>query len=231
MIYNITDKPETIGKWICYTLQMVLAVIVATILIANICGTPIGSCLVGACVGTLTYQIITKFRSPMFISSCGATCSAVIGALALTASGAPNYLAVTIGGLIIAIVYTIVAMIVKIGGMETFSKIFPPYIVGPVTMVIGLNLAGFLPTYIGASTPAMIVALITMFVTAIASHYLKGFMKTIAFLIGLAAGYAVSGIFTLTGIAQLITFESINSFISLPSFTFLEWGNGAFEWS
>lgn len=126
---------------------MLLAVFVATVLIANICGTPIASCLIGAAAGTLVYEVVTGFKSPMFISSCGATVSAVVGALALGGSG--NYVAVAIGGVIIFIVYLAFALLVKSGGKKMFDKIFPPIVVGPITMVIGLNLAGFLPTYIG----------------------------------------------------------------------------------
>lgn len=128
-------------------MQQVLAIFVATVLIANICGTPISSCLLGAGVGTLVYQCITRFKSPMFISSCGATVSAVIGALALTSTDSPNYLMVAIGGLVIAIIYIIFAVIIKLKGIESINKIFPAIIVGPVTMVIGLNLATFLVGY------------------------------------------------------------------------------------
>ena len=100
-----------------YPLQQLLSVFVATVLIANICGTPVSSCLLGACFGTFIYQIITKFRSPIFISSCGATVSAVCGALALNSTG-DNYLMVFCGGLIILAVYGIFALIVKFTGVR-----------------------------------------------------------------------------------------------------------------
>ena len=58
MIYDILDKPKTLKEWILYTAQQVLSVFVATVLIATICGTPISSCFIGACIGTLIYQII-----------------------------------------------------------------------------------------------------------------------------------------------------------------------------
>jgi len=145
MIYNITDKPP-IQKVLLYALQQLMSVIVATILIANICGTPVDSCLIGASIGTLIYQVITGFKSPMFISSCGATCSAVIGALGIC--DGTSYTPVILGGLVILLVYALFAFIVKLRGIGTINKIFPPIIVGPVTMVIGLNLAGFIPTYV-----------------------------------------------------------------------------------
>ena len=76
LLYDISDRVP-FPKILIYAIQQILSVFVATVLIANICGTPINSCLFGAGIGTIVYQIITRFKSPMFISSCGATVSAV----------------------------------------------------------------------------------------------------------------------------------------------------------
>lgn len=180
LIYNISDKPKTIREWVLYAIQQVLAVFVATVLIATICKTPVDACLIGACIGTIIYQLITGFKSPIFISSCGATVSAVCGAMALGAVY-PNYLAVVIGGAVIAVVYTVFALVVKKSGISVINKLFPPTIVGAVTMVIGLNLATFIPTYVQinnqSSNIGVLIAIATMLVVAIASHYFKGFWK------------------------------------------------------
>lgn len=231
--YDIRDCPKKWYEWILYPIQQVLSVLVATILIANICGTPISSCLVGACIGTLTYQIITKFRSPIFISSCGATVSAVCGALAL--GNGQNYLAVMIGGLVILVIYASFALFIKFKGIEKFNKLFPPVIVGAITMVIGLNLATFIPTYVHSGSETanweILVALITMFTVALSSHYFKGFLKTIPFLIGIIVGYAVAGVITACGAARLIEFGTIDSFFQLPDFSFLHYGENKLTWS
>ena len=186
---------------------MLMAVFVATILISNICGTPVDAGLLGACLGTLTYQLITKFKSPIFISNSGATVSAVIGALAL--GNTPNYFAVFIGGLIICVIYAIFAFVIKWRGIDAINKLFPPYIVGPITIVIGLNLATFIFGYVGGVSVLdvlgegniievmhtiinpinLLVAIATMIVIALTSHYFKGFLKTIPFLIGLLFGF------------------------------------------
>lgn len=228
MIYGITDKPKKIQEWILYALQQVLAVFVATVLIANICGTPVDACLIGACLGTLLYQLITKFRSPMFISSCGATVSAVLGALAIGESG-QNYLAVALGGLVILIVYAAVALIVKFRGVASLNKILPPVIIGPITMVIGLNLATFIPTYVQVngqhSNIGLSIAFIVMIFIAVTSHYFKGFWKTIPFLLGLILGYIISIILTVTNVAPLVDFSAFNNLhiFAIPDFTCLHW--------
>ena len=236
MIYDVNEKPRTWKEWILYPIQMILAVFVATVLIATICGTPIDVCLLGGCIGTLTYQICTKFKSPMFISNSGATVSAVIGALALGTT--PNYLAVAVGGCVIAIIYGLFALVVKYKGIEFFNKIFPATIVGPVTVVIGLNLAGFIPTYVQvngtASTLGTCIALVVAIVVAIVSKYAKGFWKTIPFLLGLVVGYLLCLFFEVVGVTNfgiIDAFRGIDGFFRLPSFAFLEWGNNHVGWS
>ena len=225
--YNISDKVP-FPQILIYAIQQCLSIFVATVLIANICGTPIDACLIGACLGTLTYQLITGFRSPMFISSCGATVSAVVGALAI--GEGDNYFAVFLGGLMVALVYGIFSILVSKLGIDKLRKILPATIIGPITIVIGLNLAKFIPTYVGQSGGAsgnagVLVAIFTMLVVAVSSHYFKGFWKTIPFLIGLGAGYVVSLILTLLGVAPLVSlsvFEDLTIF-RLPDFSFLHW--------
>ena len=233
LIYGISDQPKTLKEWALYSLQQVLAVFVATVLIANICGTPVSSCLYGAGLATILYQIITKFKSPMFISSCGATVSAVIGALAIGNGG--NYFMVVIGGFVILVIYGLFALFIKLKGIEALNKILPPIIVGPITMVIGINLAGFIPTYVQVggehSDIGILIAIFTMLVVAFTSHYFKGFWKTIPFLIGLLSGYVLSVILTVTGAAPLVDFSVFKNIriVELPDFTFKYW-NFNFGW-
>ena len=233
MKYNVRDVPKKWWEWLLYPLQILLSVFVATVLIANICGTPISSCLLGACLGTLVYQIITKFRSPVFISSCGATVSAVCGALALNAAG-NNYLMVFCGGLIILAVYGIFALIVKLTGIKWIDKIFPPTIIGAVTIVIGVNLAAFINGYtqVGGehSDIGILIAVATMLITAVVSHYGKGFMKNIPFLFGILGGYIIALIFTWCGI-KVVDFSSFNNMQWYPDLTFLKWQSSDWSWA
>lgn len=225
LLYNISDKPN-LKHTLIYALQQLLSVFVATVLISQICGTPLSSCFVGACVGTLLYQFITGFKSPMFISSCGATCSAVIGALAI--GDGNNYTAVMVGGFVIAIVYAIFALVIKLKGITSINKLFPPVIVGAITIIIGLNLATFIPTYTMVNGEhndvGILVALFTLFVTVLVSHYGKGFLKTIPFLIGMLSGYILSIILTVTNICPLVDFSIFDNMklFTIPDFVFLK---------
>ena len=231
LIYDTHEHPKKWHEWLLYAVQMLMAVFVATILISNICGTPVDAGLLGACLGTLTYQLITKFKSPVFISNSGATVSAVLGALALGST--PNYFAVFVGGLMMLAVYAAFAMVIKWRGIDSINKLFPPYIVGPITIVIGLNLAGFIPTYVDLSGATsninVFVAVLVMLVIALTSHYFKGFLKTIPFLIGLVFGFVVCLILEACGAADyniISRISEVSHIFNMPNFAFLHWSDG-----
>ena len=235
LIYDIGDKPRTFKEWTFYSLQQVLAVFVATVLISQICGTPTSACLVGAGFGTIIYLLFTKMKSPMFISSSGAMVSAVVGALSL--GTAPNFTAVFIGGIIVFLVYAIFALLVHFIGISVINKLFPPIVIGPVTMVIGITLASFIPTYcqVGGEYNiwGIVIAFIVMAIVALVSHYGHGFVSTIPFLIGLLLGYGIATILTLTGICPLIDFSIFKGIglFTLPDFAFFHIDFATFDWS
>lgn len=154
---------------------------------------------------------------------------------------------VLIGGLIILAIYGLFALIVKFKGVHSINKIFPPVIVGGVTMVIGLNLAKFLITYCGQfgaidasgtilnmdliSNPktitGVLLAIFTMLITALVSHYGKGFMKQIPFLIGILSGYILTIILQFTipyfqtegnALISFVAFDNMRWYPDLPFF-------------
>ena len=223
MIYNLDDKIP-INKLILFALQMVLSVFVATILIANICGVAISGALVGAGLATLIYSIVTKGKSPMYISSSGAFVAPVMAALA-----AGGYTAVAIGGLVACAIYCLFGFIFSKLSVEKVYKIFPKALIGAITVVIGVNLMPFILSYVqinGATNMwGVSVALITMVSIALISHYAKGIMQILPFLIGLMIGYIYAIILTITGTCDIVDFTIFNniSLFILPDFAFTHW--------
>lgn len=235
--YSLHEKPRNWKDAVGYTLQFVFAVLTATILIATICGTSIAAGLVAAGLGTLVFLCVTKFRAPIVISNSGATVSAVIGALALTGSVATNFAGVIIGGAVIAVIYGLAALAIKKWGVEWLQKLIPPLVSGTTILVIGITLAAFIPTYAlvaGAySLWGILVAGFTALVTILCMNYGKGLVKTMPFLIGLLAGYALSFILTVTGVAPLVAIGalSVSSVFTIPQFAFLSTNFAAFNWA
>lgn len=227
MIYNINDRPP-MRRLLVAALQQVIACFVATILIPQICGVPIAPAMLGAAIGTLAYQLLTRGQSPMFISSSGAFVAAVIGALGLGA--APNYFAVFVGGLVVCAVYFIVGAAINHFGTDWINKLLPPVVIGPIVMVIGLNLATFIPTYLQVNGEYSLIGfglgILTLLITALISHYGKGFVKNLPFLIAILIVYALSAVLTLCGI-KVIDFSVFNGIhlFQLPDFAFMHFNN------
>ena len=223
MIYNINDKLP-FGKLISFSIQLMLSVFVATVLIANICGVAVSGALVGAGLATITYLIITGFKSPMFISNSGAFVAPVMAALALG-----GYPAVAIGGLVTCIIYSIFGLIFTRIPVDKIYKVFPPALIGAVTVVIGVNLMPFILSYVQingvTSQWGVIVGLVTMLSIAIISHYAKSMLKILPFLLGTLIGYIFAIILTVTGVYTIVDFSVFKNlqFFIIPDFAFLHW--------
>ena len=163
----------------------------------------------------------------MFISNSGAFVAPVIMALA-----AAGYTGVFIGGVVTWVIYSLFGFIFSRVPVENIYKIFPPALIGAVTMVIGINLMGFIPTYLGDTGQwVIIIALLTTLVIAILSHYAKGMAKILPFLVGILIGYAVAAILTVAGVATLVdfsVFEGMKLFI-WPTFAFTQFTKVSFS--
>lgn len=224
MIYNINERPKTVRELLLFSIQMVLSVFVATVLIAQICGVNVSAALVGAGLSTIAYIIVTRFKSPMFVSNSGAFVAPVI--LALTAGG---YTAVAIGGVVTCIVYCLFGLIFSKIAVINIYKIFPKSLIGAVTAVIGISLMSFITTYVQidgeVNQIGVCIALFTCLVIAVISHYAKGIYKILPFLLGILAGYALSAILTVCGIADVIDISVFRNMklLTMPDFAFFHW--------
>lgn len=233
LLYGITEAPETPKEWILYALQQVLSILTASVLICTICGTNVAAGLVGAGVATIVFLILTGFKAPLFFSNSGSTCAAVITTLAI----GHDYTGVLIGGITICIMNSIAALVTKKIGPGWVDKLLPPIVSGSIVLIIGATLSFFIPTYALVngeySVAGVIVAIITMIITAIVMHYGKGMWSTLPFLCGAVGGYILAIILTLLGIAPLVDF-SLFSKMSLfikPDFAFLHINFKDFDWS
>ena len=223
MIYKIDDKLP-FKELIIFATQLVLAVFVATCLIANICGVAVSGALVGAGLSTIVYLLVTKFKSPMFVSSSGAFVAPVMIALA-----AGGYTAVAIGGLVTCIIYSLFGLIFTKIPVEKIYNVFPHALIGAITVVIGVNLMPFILSYVQINGVTNMwgvsVAFVTMFAIAIISHYAKGIWQILPFLLGTLIGYVYAIILTVTGVYEIVDFSVFAGLkiFSVPDFAFLHW--------
>ena len=207
LIYGVKDRPP-FGQTIVFAIQQLLAIMAATLVVPVIVGNGMqpAAALFGAGVGTLVYLCFTKFRSPVFLGSSFAFLGSMAAAFAGGVSMSVGYLGLIIGAIFAGLVYVLIAILVKIVGVGWLNKLMPPVVIGPTVAIIGLSLAGnavgdLQKGGVGTANPliCVLVGLVTLLVTTIASTYGKKFAKLIPFIIGILAGYALAAIFTVIG--------------------------------
>ena len=178
----------------------------ATVLVPLLVGMDPSVALFTAGIGTLIFHLITKGKVPIFLGSSFAFIAPIIKATELY--GLPG----TLSGLVaVGAVYGIMSALVRFRGVGFISRLFPPIVVGPVIMLIGLSLAG---TGVDMAKGNWTLAIISLLTTIIVSLFGKGLLRLIPIFSGIVVGYIASVLF------GIIDFEPVieASWFALPAF-------------
>ncbi|HHF5622534.1 TPA: NCS2 family protein [Haemophilus influenzae] len=171
-------------------LQMLFVAFGAPVLVPLITGLDSNTALLTAGVGTLLFQFCTGKQVPIFLASSFAF-------IAPIQYGVQTWgIATTMGGLAFTgLVYFALSTLVKLRGAEALQRFFPPVVVGPVIIIIGMGLApiavdmslGKNSNY--AYNDAVLVSMVTLLTTLSVAVFAKGLMKLIPIMFGITAGY------------------------------------------
>ena len=142
LTYKVEDKPK-FGQVLVFALQQLLAILAATIAVPAIIGNGMSpsAALFGAGVGTLVYLLFTRFKSPVFLGSSFAFLGSMFAAFAGGVSMSLGYLGLVLGAAFAGLVYVIIALVVKLVGVEWINRLMPAVVIGPTVAIIGLSLA------------------------------------------------------------------------------------------
>ena len=178
----------------------------ATVLVPLLVGMDPSVALFTAGVGTLIFHLVTKGKVPIFLGSSFAFIAPIIKATELY--GLPG----TLSGLVaVGAVYGIMSALVRFRGIGFISRLFPPVVVGPVIMLIGLSLAS---TGVDMAKENWLLAIISLLTTIVVSLFGKGLLRLIPIFSGIVVGYIAA---TIMG---LIDFQPVAdaSWLALPAF-------------
>lgn len=207
-------------------LQHVLAMFGATVLVPFLTGLNPSIALLTAGVGTLLFHFCTKGIVPVFLGSS----FAFIGAISLVLKN--DGVGAVKGGVIAAgLVYVIMSGLVKIYGVEKIKSYFPPVVVGPTIVVIGLRLSPTALSMAGYSngqfdTKSLIVSGIVVISMIIISILGKSFFRLVPILISVILGYIVATFLGLVDFTPLkeaswigLSSDAMLSLFTVPEFT------------
>ena len=176
--------------------QILFVAFGAMVLVPLLTGLNPSLALLGAGIGTLLFQIVTKRKVPIFLGSSFAFIAPII--YSIKTWGLPS----TMFGLFAAgFMYFVFAALIKWRGLATVNRLLPPVVIGPVIMVIGLSVAAAASEMaMGKSggnqvvgyADALILSGFTFAVTVVVSVFGSRMMKLVPILIGVAAGYILA---------------------------------------
>ena len=178
----------------------------ATVLVPLLVGLDPSVALFTAGIGTLIFHAVTKGKVPIFLGSSFAFIAPIIKATELY--GLPG----TLSGLVaVGAVYGIMSALVRLRGVGFITNLFPPIVVGPVIMLIGLSLAG---TGVDMAKGNWALAIISLLTTVVVSLFAKGLLKLIPIFAGIFVGYVSASVFGLIDFQPIIDAP----WLALPAF-------------
>jgi len=190
--------------------QILFVAFGALVLVPLLTGLNPSMALLGAGVGTLLFQLVTRRQVPIFLGSSFAFIAPII--YSVQTWGIPA----TMGALAcVSLVYFIFSALINRHGAEIVHRFMPPVVIGPVIMVIGLSLAVVAVNMAMGKTgdgkielvpysTSLILAGISLGVTILVAVFSRGFLKLIPILSGVAAGYVVAAILGLVDFGKII---------------------------
>lgn len=192
------------------SLQHLLAMFGATVLVPILTGFNPAVAIFCAGVGTLIFHACTKGVVPVFLGSSFAFIPVIIAAK----EAHNGDLAYAQGGIIVAgIIYLIMAAVIKKVGVDKIKKYFPAQVVGAMIAVIGLNL---LPTAVDMASNNFLIAIMTLGLAIAINVFCKGFIKQLNIIIAVAIGYTVS---LILGNVDISFMSTNTALLQIPQFT------------
>ena len=168
----------------------------STVLVPLLVGLDPATALFTAGIGTFIFHLVTKGQVPIFLGSSFAFIAPIISASQQW--GMPGTIAGIAG---VALVYFLMSALVKWQGRKLLDRLFPPVVIGPVIILIGLSLS---PAAVNMAKENWPLAFISLISAVIVLTFGKGLVKLVPVVIGIAVGYIVAlcmGIVDLSAVA------------------------------
>jgi uracil permease len=179
-----------------FSIQILLVAFGALVAVPILTGLDPAVALFSAGLATLVFHFFTKRQIPVFLASSFAYTAPIM--VATQTWGIPA----TLGGLVAAgVVYMALGGIIYWKGRNIIQTLFPPIVVGPIIMIIGLMLVPVaISMALGKSNPAylipqkisLLIAVISLATTVLIFLMAPGALRLIPVFCGLIAGYLVS---------------------------------------
>ena len=153
----------------------------ATVLVPLLVGLDPATALFTAGIGTFIFHLTTKGKVPIFLGSSFAFIAPIIKASEQW--GMPGTLAGIIG---VSLVYFLMSALIKWQGRKLLNRLFPPVVIGPVIILIGLSLSS---SAVDMAKNNWLLAGISLTVAILVLTLGKGLIKLVPVVCGIVVRY------------------------------------------
>jgi uracil permease len=156
----------------------------ATVLVPLLVGLDPATALFTAGIGTFIFHLTTKGKVPIFLGSSFAFIAPI--QKASEQWGMPGTFAGIIG---VSLVYFVMSALIKWQGRKLLDRLFPPVVIGPVIILIGLSLSS---SAVDMAKSNWLLAGISLSVAILVLTLSKGLIKLVPVVCGIVVGYIVA---------------------------------------
>ena len=156
----------------------------ATVLVPLLVGLDPATALFTAGLGTFIFHLVTKGKVPIFLGSSFAFIAPIIAASKQW--GMPGTLAGIAG---VSLVYFVMSALIKWQGKKLLDRLFPPVVIGPVIILIGLSLS---TSAVDMAKTNWLLAFVSLAVAVCVLSMGRGLMKLVPVICGIVSGYIVA---------------------------------------
>lgn len=211
--YHFHPRDALIG------LQFLFVAFGALVLVPILTGLDSNVALFTAGLGTLVFQVVTRGKTPpIFLASSFAFIAPILYGVKTWGVSA------TMSGLVAAgVFYIILSFVVRFKGSGFLERLFPPVVVAPVIMTIGIILS---PVAVGMAsgkagdaqiiphTTSLTIAFVSLSVTLLMMLLGRGIFRLLPIFFGIVAGYVTSLFFGVVDFSSVINAP----WIAMPNF-------------
>lgn len=187
----------------------------ATVLVPLLVGINPSTALFTAGLGTFIFHFVTKGKVPIFLGSSFAFIAPIIAATGQW--GLPGTLA---GLTSVSLVYFLMSALVRWQGRHFLNRVFPPVVIGPVIILIGLSLSG---SAVGMAKTNWLLAFVSLLAAILVLTFARGLLKLVPVICGIVTGYVAAVIAGEVDFAPVVAAPWLTNPVSLSTITNFQW--------